>query len=72
MKITPHDLGTFLVSSRSRRGQYHIVDIREATCSCKAFNIRGTCRHLQAVLLTQTDLAERLKERAPMTVALVA
>jgi len=72
MKITPHDLGTFLVSSRSRRGQYHIVDMREATCSCEAFATRGTCRHLRAVLLTKTNLAERLRSRPAMTVALIA
>lgn len=49
--IQPHDRGTFLVESRSRPGEHHIVDAQERTCSCEhAFFRRGLCWHLRAVL----------------------
>jgi SWIM zinc finger. len=66
MKITPHDLGTFLVESRSDPENSHIVDLREATCSCEGFQFYQTCFHLRSVLLKHGDLRERLKQRAQM------
>jgi hypothetical protein len=63
VKITPHDLGTFLVESRTDPEDSHIVDLREATCSCEAYLFNRTCEHLRRVLLKHSDLRERLKQR---------
>lgn len=50
MKFTPHNIGTFLVESRSEPGSHHILDINEKTCSCKGFEINKTCEHLKAIM----------------------
>lgn len=51
MKITPHDAGTYLVESRTRPGEHHIVDVIEKTCSCESREYeRIQCDHLAEVI----------------------
>lgn len=54
MEAFPHDLGTYLVTSRTEEG-HHIVDEREGTCSCVWMTTipeggtRPPCAHLMHV-----------------------
>ena len=56
MSITPRDIGTYFVESRSTPEEGpHIVDANELTCSCRAFENRKRlgitlCAHLLAVV----------------------
>lgn len=72
MKITPHDINTYLVASCSRKDDSHIVDMGELTCSCEAFQNNQTCKHLREVLLTRGRLRKQLKSLKPLTIYPVA
>lgn len=51
MKIVPYNPGQYLVESRSRPGEHHIVDVIEKTCSCESKEFEGVqCDHLAAVI----------------------
>lgn len=56
MSVIAHDIGTYLVSSRSNKETHHIVDVNELTCSCPAFmefssrDAENPCVHLEAAL----------------------
>jgi hypothetical protein len=47
MRFIPYDIGTFLVPSRSRRGERHIIDLIDWTCSCEGYQSYMTCAHLR-------------------------
>lgn len=69
MSVIPHDRGTFLVESRSRPDEHHIVDIEEKTCSCEAFQFHQTCQHLEKLMsneITELELAPPTEGEAPM------
>lgn len=57
MIITPRDIGTYLVKSRTDSEVEHIVDINELTCSCPAFmefktaSAENPCAHLEETLV---------------------
>jgi hypothetical protein len=57
MNITPHDIGTFLVESRSRPDEVHIIDVNDRTCSCESFQFNKTCQHLK-ILMNEPDTQE--------------
>jgi hypothetical protein len=71
MRFIPHDIGTFLVRSRSRDG-HHIVDVIEGTCSCEGYQRNDTCAHLDDWRRRYTNLTMIIAMRArnPMTVPL--
>lgn len=50
MKITPRDIGTYLVESRTRKGEHHIVDVIDNTCSCEDAADGKQCDHLAEVI----------------------
>jgi len=37
------------VASKSQQGMWYAVDLDDGTCTCKGFEIRKNCRHLEAV-----------------------
>lgn len=51
--VIPHDIGTFLVRSRSVPDVWHSVDVNEQTCTCESYEFRSVrepahkCWHLQ-------------------------
>jgi hypothetical protein len=52
MRFLPLDIGTYLVMSRSRKGEYHIVCLlgEERGCSCEAYQFSepfNTCVHIR-------------------------
>lgn len=52
----------FIVSSRGRNGQVHIVDIEERFCSCEKFLIRKeVCHHIEAVLKHCRSLLDQME-----------
>lgn len=56
MTIKPRDIGTFLVESRSRPGEWHLVSLivdEYYGCSCEGFTFStpfGTCSHIREVM----------------------
>jgi hypothetical protein len=55
MTIKAHDIGTFLVRSRSRPGEWHVVSVlidEYYGCTCEGFQTSapfGTCAHIREV-----------------------
>lgn len=43
--VIPHDIGTFLVRSRTVPNTHHIVDYSEQTCSCDDWQFRAPKAH---------------------------
>jgi len=63
MTVTPHDIGTFLVSSRTREDIEHLVDLTNAAepqCSCESFmdfktsGSKTPCAHIEKALHFQS------------------
>lgn len=56
MTVTPYDIGTYLVTSRTREDVEHLVDLSDLTCSCEAaLDFANTtpenpCAHVEAAL----------------------
>lgn len=52
----------FLVGSRSREAEFHVVDIEEKFCSCEKFFIRQEiCHHVDAVLKHCRSLLDQME-----------
>ena len=51
IEILPHDPLTFLVQSRTKRDEHHIVDLTEErpTCSCPSYQFRKECFHIRYI-----------------------
>jgi hypothetical protein len=47
--ITPIGIGHLLIESWSHPGEHHSIDVEEMTCSCRGFQCRKKCRHLEKV-----------------------
>jgi hypothetical protein len=60
--IKPKDLGDGLleVASDTRVGQTYTVDTRYESCTCKGFQYRGNCKHLQRAV---HEIAEAQREQ---------
>jgi hypothetical protein len=60
MTVTPHDIGTYRVSSRTRAEIEHIVDLsnpKNPQCSCEAvmdFKTQIFCAHIERALFHQS------------------
>ncbi len=51
IEAVPGELGRFYVSSESRQGMLHLVDLHDKTCSCEQCQCKNdhACKHLRAV-----------------------
>ena len=48
-QITVIGRGYLLIESWTYPGEYHTVDTEDMTCSCRGFNCRKKCRHLDKI-----------------------
>lgn len=67
LRVQKHDIGTYLVSSRTRDEIEHLVDLSDNTCSCEAaLDFKTTtpehpCAHVEAALAF--DSGQKLTRR---------
>ena len=52
IEAIPFECGRFFVSSESRKGMLHLVDLHEKTCSCEQCQRKDdhACKHLRATV----------------------
>lgn len=71
MTVTPRDIGTYLVTSRTRAEIEHLVDLSDMTCSCEAaLDFETTspvapCAHVEAAIAFRAAAKPARRRPAP-------
>ena len=53
------------VESKSKPGTFHGVDVDSVHCTCRGFQFRGRCRHLDAVMPKREVAPAKPKRKLP-------
>lgn len=55
------DAKTTKVTSKSRPGLLHVVDLDRQACDCEGFQYRRTCRHLFVAVIAREEASRRAR-----------
>lgn len=63
LSILHWEIGRYFITSRSRPGMLHLVDVGDRWCSCEDFEFTGQCDHLPIVSAYQAYEEKQLEKR---------